>query len=137
MTQGSFSLQAGKSRSRARRESLERMREAWGKTPEYQVTNIDGERLDVGQATLTGGTSCSKVPEASLSPAEKAILRCMRSARRGLTHDQIRDRMKLSGISTFDNRLRDLRAKGYAESSFDEALKQLLWYPTAKTEGQA
>ena len=86
----------------------------------------------MSQATLTGGVVSVKVPEASLSPAEKAILRCMRSAGRGLTHDQIRGRMRLSGISTFDNRLRDLRRKGYAESRFNEALQQLLWYPVEK-----
>lgn len=90
----------------------------------------------MSQATLTGGVVDAKTPESTLSNNERRILHCLRSAGRGLTHDQIRERMKLSGISCFDNRLRELRSKGYAESHFNDALQQLLWYPIEKKEAQ-
>lgn len=81
------------------------------------------------QQTLVGGVTKTRALETTLSNNEKRILQCLRSHARGLTHDEIRYFMRGSGISTFDNRLRELRRKGFVESHEDSALGQILWYP--------
>lgn len=90
----------------------------------------------MAQTTLNGSITPVKVPETTLSPAETKILNCIRHSDRGLTHDQIRERMRGSGISRFDNRLRELRAKGYVVS-YPAPIGTLLWFSKEAIEDEA
>lgn len=87
------------------------------------------------QSTLTGKVTIVKVPETTLAPAEKKILNCLRYADRGLTHDQIKNRMILSGISVFDNKLRSLRQKGYVVN-YPAPDGTLLWFAKEAIEDE-
>jgi len=67
------------------------------------------------------------VPFAQLTPNERKIYNFLKSMQRGYTHDQLREVLKGTGISTFDNRLRGLRQKGWAISTQDRS-GLLLWF---------
>lgn len=80
------------------------------------------------QVTLLGETIKPREPFSHLSPNERKIWNLLNSMGRGMTHDHIRRVMESSGISTFDNRLRDLRQKGWVESYRDQASGLLLFF---------
>lgn len=79
------------------------------------------------QQTLTGGEIPSMVPFSQLTNNERIIYNFLKTMGRGYTHDQIRDVLKSTKISTFDNRLRALRQKGWVVSHEDRS-GLLLWY---------
>ncbi len=88
----------------------------------------------MGQITLTGGIIKPREPFSHLTPNERKIWNLLNSMQRGMTHDHIKRVMASSGISTFDNRLRALRAKGWVESRVDGPSGFLLFY-AVKLEG--
>ena len=49
-------------------------------------------------------------------PAHRKIYNFLNSMQKGYTHDHIRQALKSTGISTFDNRLRELRKMGWVVS---------------------
>ena len=67
----------------------------------------------------------------SLEKNEKIIWNFLNSMQRGYTHDHIRQVLQGTGISTFDNRLRGLREKGWVISHKDKS-GLLLWYAVPK-----
>lgn len=85
----------------------------------------------MSQLTLTNEKISIRAPFSSLTPNEKKIWNFLNSIRRGYTHDHIRSVLKGTGISTFDNRLRSLRAKGWVISHEDSS-GLLLWFAVPK-----
>ena len=85
----------------------------------------------MSQLTLTDKKISIRAPFSSLTPNEKKIWNFLNSMCRGYTHDNIRDILKGTGISTFDNRLRGLRSKGWVISHEDSS-GLLLWFAVPK-----
>ena len=70
-------------------------------------------------------------PFSRLMPSHRKIYNFLNSMQRGYTHDQIRQVLKSTGISTFDNRLRELRKMGWVISHEDKS-GLLLWFAVPK-----
>ena len=81
----------------------------------------------MSQLTLTDEKISIRAPFTKLTPNERIIYNFLNSMGRGYTHDHLREVLKSTGISTFDNRLRGLRKKGWVESHEDSS-GLLLWY---------
>jgi len=81
----------------------------------------------MSQLTLTGKERPIQEPFSNLTPNERKIYNFLNSMQRGYTHDQIRQALQSTGISTFDNRLRGLRQKGWGVSHEDRS-GLLLWF---------
>lgn len=88
----------------------------------------------MSQKTLTGGTRPLQQPFNTLTPNERKIWNFLNSMQRGYTHDQIRQILQSTGISTFDNRLRGLRQKGWVVSHEDRS-GLLLWFAVPREAG--
>lgn len=88
----------------------------------------------MSQKTLTGGIRPLQAPFTSLSPNERIIYNFLNSMQRGLTHDHIKQSLQSTSISTFDNRLRGLRSKGWIISHKDKS-GLLLWYAVPREAG--
>ena len=73
----------------------------------------------MSQQTLTGGEIHRMESFTKLTANERIIYNFLKSMGRGYTHDQIRVALASTGISTFDNRLRALRQKGWVISTED------------------
>jgi len=88
----------------------------------------------VDQVTLLGETIKPREPFSHLTPNERKIYNLLNSMQRGMTHDHIKRVMESSGISTFDNRLRSLRQKGWVVSYKDHS--GLLLFYAVKPEAE-
>ncbi len=82
----------------------------------------------MAQKTLLGEEIKPREPFTHLTPNERKIWNLLNSMQRGMTHDHIKRVMGSSGISTFDNRLRALRQKGWVVSKVDGPSGLLLFY---------
>lgn len=87
---------------------------------------------NIAQQTLSGEVIPPRAPFSSLTPNELKIWNFLNSMQRGYTHDQIRVALASTGISTFENRLRELRAKGWVYNHEDSS-GLLLWYAVPKS----
>ena len=88
----------------------------------------------MSQLTLTGKERPIQAPFTDLTPNERIIYNFLNSMQRGYTHDHIKQALKSTGISTFDNRLRGLRQKGWVVSHQDKS-GLLLWYAVPREAG--
>ena len=88
----------------------------------------------MAQKTLLGETIKPREPFTHLTNNERRIWNLLNSMGRGMTHDHIKSVMSSSGISTFDNRLRGLRAKGWVISKVDGPSGLLLFYAVKMEE---
>lgn len=90
---------------------------------------------DMVQRTLTGEATPIRAPFSSLTDNERIIWNFLNSMQKGYTHDQIRVALAYTGISTFDNRLRDLKGKGWVYTREDHS-GVLLWITRGKETAQ-
>ena len=88
----------------------------------------------MAQKTLLGDIIKPREPFSHLTNNERRIYNLLNSMGRGMTHDHIKSVMASSGISTFDNRLRSLRQKGWVISKVDGPSGLLLFYAVKVSE---
>lgn len=87
----------------------------------------------MSQTTFTGEVIERIAPLSTMSPKEKIIYNYLKVCEAGRTEKQIQTHLAYTKISTFGNKLREMRRRGWVRSWKPSKDEDQLWYAVEVT----